>query len=284
MMRTKFLAAAGGMVVAALALTGCAGGAAGSAEGSVAEDCQPRDEIGTIAEGKLTVALTNTPPYSLEEDGQVSGIDGEIAKRFAEAECLSIAYAPYTYATAIPAIEQARADIALGGFYRTAARADVVTLSAPLYLDELSVYSDGGYQSVDELLGKKIGTVEGYLWVSDLQALPGTETTVYADSLALAQDLKAGRIDAALDGYGAATIATQGEDYEIEVLAEDDRVASTNEPSQASVLLDPENAELAEAFDSFVEELREDGTLVEILAGYDLPASAAETGEARVIE
>jgi len=282
MMRTKTLVAATGALVAALALAGCSGSAGGSGT-AVSDDCQPRDQISTVTDGTLTVALTNTPPYSLEKDGEISGIDGDIAKKFAEAECLSIAYSPYTYATAIPAIQQARADVALGGFYRTAARAEVVTLSAPLYLDELSVYSKEGYKTVDELIGKKIGTVEGYLWVSDLQALPGTETTVYADSLALAQDLKAGRIDAALDGYGAATIATQGENYEIAVLGEDDRVSSTNEPSQASVLLDPANAELATAFDSFVEELRKDGTLVEILADYDLPASAADVGEARVI-
>jgi polar amino acid transport system substrate-binding protein len=281
-MRKKVLTVTGVTVLAALALAGCAAG--GGSDESVAEGCEPRDEISTIDDGTLTVALTNTPPYSIEADGEVSGIDGDIVKAFAEAECLSIDYAPYTYATAIPAIEQQRADIALGGFYRTAARAEVVTLSAPLYLDELSVYAAESVATVDDLLGKTIGTVEGYLWVSDLQALPGTETRVYADSLTLAQDLAAGRIDAALDGYGAATIATQGEDYEINVLESDERVASTNEPSQAAVLLDPANEDLSAAFDSFVEELRADGTLVDILATYDLPASAAEVGDARLIQ
>jgi polar amino acid transport system substrate-binding protein len=280
-MRTKLIATTGIAVLAALSLAGCSGDSGG---GSVAEDCEPRDDFSTIADGTLTVALTNTPPYSVEADGKASGIDGDIVAQFAEAECLSVEYSPYTYATAIPAIEQARADIALGGFYRTAARAEVVTLSEPLYLDELSVYAPEGMSTVDELAGKTIGTVEGYLWVSDLQALPDTETRTYADSLSLAQDLKAGRIDAALDGYGAATIARQGEDYEINVLEEDDRVSSTNEPSQAAVLLNPANAELAEAFDSFVAELREDGGLVDILADYDLPASAAEVGDARLIE
>lgn len=280
-MRKNIFAAFGGFVIASVALTGCAGN---SADGDVATaDCQPRDELTTVSEGLLTVALTNTPPYSIEADGEISGIDGDIAKLFAEAQCLSIDYAPYTYATAIPAIEQGRADVALGGFYRTAARADVVTLSTPLYLDELSVYATEELSTVDQLLGKTIGTVEGYLWVDDLKALPDTETRVYADSLALAQDLAAGRIDAALDGYGAAVVATQGEGYEIAVLGEDDRVASTNVPSQAAVLLEPANSELAAAFDSFVEELRADGTLVEILADYGLPASAADVGDARLI-
>ncbi|WP_403021013.1 substrate-binding periplasmic protein [Salinibacterium sp. GXW1014] len=264
---------------AALVLTGCSS----AGESTVADDCEPTTGVETVKDGVLSVALTNTPPYSLEEDGDIAGIDSLMIKEFAAAECLEIEFAPYTYATAIPAIEQARVDVALGGFYRTQARADVVTLSTPLYLDELSVYSEEGYATVDELLGKTIGTVEGYLWVDDLKNLPGTETRVYPDSLSLAQDLKAGRLDAALDGYGAAVVATQGEDYTIEVLQEDERVQSTSVPSQTAVLFDPANTELSDAFNVLAEEMREDGRLVEYLAEYGLPASAAEVGEERLI-
>ena len=279
-MNKRVITSVGGVAIAAsLLLAGCSS----AGESTVADDCEPRSGVETVKDGVLTVALTNTPPYSLEEDGSISGIDSDMVTEFAAEECLSIEFAPYTYATAIPAVEQARVDVALGGFYRTEARAEVVTLSEPLYLDELSVYSTEGFSSVDELLGKTIGTVEGYLWVDDLKNLPGTETRVYPDSLSLAQDLKAGRIDAALDGYGAATIATQGEDYKIEVLEEDDRVASTNEPSQTAVLFDPANEGLAEAFNELASEMREDGRLVDILAEYGLPASAAEVGDSRLI-
>lgn len=266
---------------AALILSACAGG---SAAQDVSDDCVPEAEFSTVSDGKVTVALTNTPPYSIEEDNEVSGIDGDLVKEFAAANCLEIEYSPYTYATAVPAIEQARADISTGGFYRTADRAEVVTLSAPLYLDELSVYAEEPLSTVDELTGLTIGTVEGYLWVDDLTNLADVETKVYSDSLALSQDVKAGRIDAALDGYGAATVATQDDDYEINVLEEDDRVSSTSEPSQAAVLLDPANEELETAFNEFVEAQRESGRLAEILDDYDIPASALEVEEARLIE
>jgi polar amino acid transport system substrate-binding protein len=279
-MKKSVLSIAGITAVAALVLTGCSGS---GDESAVADDCTPVVGVETVEEGKLTVALTNTPPYSFEENNEIAGIDSDLVKEFAVQECLEIDYAPYTYATAIPAVEQARVDVALGGFYRTEARAEVVTLSAPLYLDELSVYSTEGYSTVDELTGKTIGTVEGYLWVDDLKALEGTETRVYPDSLSLAQDLKAGRLGAALDGYGAAVVATQGEDYTIEVLKQDDRVSSTNEPSQTAVLFDPSNDGLAEAFNELSVEMREDGRLVDILRKHGLPASAAEVGEARLI-
>ncbi|MGK0721438.1 substrate-binding periplasmic protein [Leucobacter sp. W1478] len=279
--RALGLAAASAAV--ALLLSGCAGSTDSASEAGPAEDCTPVVGVETVKEGVLTVALTNTPPYSFEADGEISGIDARIAEQFAAEECLTIEYAPYTYATAIPAVEQGRVDIALGGFYRTQARADVVTLSNPTYLDELSVYSTEGYATVDELLGKTIGTVEGYLWVEDLKSLPGTETRVYPDSVSLAKDLKAGRIDAALDGYGAAVVATEGEDYIIEVLQADDRVASTNVPSQAAILITPKNDDLASAFDAVLEAMRGDGRLVDALAEFGLPASAAEVGDPRLI-
>lgn len=278
-MQKSVLTIGGLSIAAALVLTGCSATEASN----VADDCTPRTGVETVKDGVLTVALTNTPPYSLEEDGKISGIDSDMITEFAAEECLTVEFAPYTYATAIPATEQGRVDVALGGFYRTEARAEVVTLSNPLYLDELSVYAEESISTVDELIGKTIGTVEGYLWVDDLKNLPGTETRVYPDSLSLAQDLKAGRLDAALDGYGAAVIATSGEDYEIQVLQEDERVASTNVPSQTAVLFDPSNADIADAFNTLAEEMRADGRLVEILAEYGLPASAAEVGDARLI-
>jgi len=274
------IAAAG--IVATLTLAGCSSG--GGGEAAPDENCTPVIGVETANEGVLTVALTNTPPYSFEQDGQMSGIDARIVEEFAAQECLTIDYAPYTYATAIPAVEQGRVDIALGGFYRTQERADVVTLSDPTYIDELSVYSTEGYKNVDDFLGKTIGTVEGYLWVDDLKALPGTDTRVYPDSISLAKDLKAGRLDAALDGYGAALVATEGEDFALEVLPEDDRVSSTNIPSQAAVLLDPSNSGLSDAFNTVLGEMREDGRLVDALAEFGLPASAAEVGDARLID
>lgn len=279
----KFLGLVAVGITASLALSGCSSSDSGSSENAPAADCTPVAGVETVKDGVLTVALTNTPPYSFEENGAMTGIDARIAEEFAAEECLTIEYAPYTYATAIPAIEKGRADISLGGFYRTQARADVVTLSTPTYLDELSVYSAEGFSTVDELLGKTIGTVEGYLWVDDLQKLPGTETRVYPDSISLARDLKAGRLDAALDGFGAAVVATEGEDYQIEVLQPDDRVSSTNIPSQAAILIDPSNEGLAAAFDAVIEAMRADGRLVDALAEFGLPGSAAEVGDPRLI-
>ena len=264
-----------------LGLSAC--GSNGSQATAAAAGCTAQHQFTTIKPGVLSVALTNTPPYSFEQNGKLAGIDSEIVTDFAAKECLKVEYAPYTYATAVPAVQQGRVDVAIGGFYRTEARAKVVRLSAPAYLDELTVISKDGISSVDGLLGKKLGTVEGYLWVDALKKLPNTETRTYPDSLSLAQDVKSKRIDVGLDGYGAAAASTKGTDYKIEVLKPDNRVPATVEPSQTSLLINPANAQLGDAMDKTISAMQSDGRLVKILANNGLPASAAKVGPARLI-
>lgn len=248
-----------------------------------AQDCKPQHSFETISEGKLTIALTNTAPYSFEKDSAVAGIDAELVKRFAKENCLEITYEIFTYPGAVSAVQSRRADIALGGFYRTAARDKVVTLSTPVYLDQLSVTSTDGIDTVDGLLGKQVGTVEGYLWVQDMEKLyEGSKT--YPSSLNLAQDLHAGRIEAALDGFGAAVVQNEGQKYQVRALKQDPRVGATMNPSQTAFLLDKSNPDFVKAVDTSIEGYRKDGAIGEALKAYGLDPSAADVGDARVVD
>lgn len=248
-----------------------------------AQECQPKHVFKPIKAGTLTVALTNTPPYSLERNQSVAGIDGDLVNAFAEENCLTVAYSIFTYPAAVAAVQSGRADVAIGGFYRTVAREKVVTLSSAVYLDQLAVESKDGLDTVDALLGKKVGTVEGYLWVSDMENIfKGART--YPSSLNLAQDVQAGRLDAGLEGFGAAVTLLKGTDFKVKLLKPDPRIPATTLASQTSFLLPKENKDLTTAVDATLSAFRANGTIVKALEAYGLPASAADVGEMRVIE
>lgn len=248
-----------------------------------AQECKPASEFQTLKPGKLTVALTNTPPYSQEKDGKVSGIDGDLVTRFAKENCLEITYDILNYPAAVSSVQSGRADIALGGFYRTAARDKVTSLSVPVYLDQLSVASVEGYDTVDALVGKKVGTVEGYDWVVQMEDLYDGSRT-YPSSLNLAQDLQAGRLDAALEGFGAAVVLNAGTDVKVKLLQPDERITATVNASQTSFLLSKTNEALVSAMNKSIEAYRAEGEIAKVLESYGLHPSAAEVGEGRVIE
>ncbi|WP_426137341.1 substrate-binding periplasmic protein [Phyllobacterium sp. SL163] len=253
------------------------------AYGAAAQSCTPEHKFETINKGKLTVALTNTPPYSLEDNGAISGIDGDLVKEFAKKNCLDITYEIFTYPAAVSAVQSERADIALGGFYRTAAREKVVTLSNPVYLDQLAVASIEGYDTLDQLKGKKVGTVEGYAWVTQMEnELEGS--TTYPSSLNLAQDIQSKRIDAGLEGYGAAVVLNKNSNVKVRLLKADPRIKATTDASQTAFLLSKSNEAFINAVNATIEADRSSGKLQEILKKYDLDPSAATVGEAKVIK
>src|SRR5260221_6185488 len=80
--------------VAALALAAC--GSGGTSGTNVAASCTPAHKISTVKNGVLTVALTNTPPYSFQSGNEIAGIDSAIVNDLAKQECLSVEFAPYT--------------------------------------------------------------------------------------------------------------------------------------------------------------------------------------------
>ncbi|HEX2247578.1 MAG TPA: transporter substrate-binding domain-containing protein, partial [Arthrobacter sp.] len=248
---------------------------------TVPEDCQPAHAFPTISEGTLTVGLTEIPPYSYTKDGTPTGVDVDIVDEFAKTNCLTVKYQPVTYSAAVPSVQNQRIDLTIGDWYRTEARAEVVNLSAPMYLDEFGVISAEGITSVDQLKGKKVGTVDGYLWVEDLRKLLGSDLQVYPSSVELKQDIEAGRVEFGVDAYGTALYNFGESDYQVTTVEPDPVVAATVEPAQTGLPYNKDNTELGTALDDSINELHSSGRMVEILEQHGLPASAAEVGDPR---
>ncbi len=253
-----------------------------------AADCTPQHKFATIQPGTLTVAVTTYAPHSYMDDGgNMKGIDGDIAAEFAKRECLQVKAVAVDPAAAIQYVLSGQADITTGDWYRTAERAKAMNLSAPLYTDQMAIYSKQGFKNVSDLEGKKVGTVQGYLWVADLKTLLGASLKLYPNSVNMQQDLFAGRIDVAVDGYSTGVVAAQKgalKDVKVAVAAADPRVKATKEAAQAAFPYSLKAKEFGEALDRNIEAMHKDGTIVKILKSYGLDGTAADTGAPRLVQ
>lgn len=291
-----FRRATTGLATAALAsilLAACAG----SSPDAPSEDCVPEHSFETISDGFLTVSTYILPPFStvkgqevdavdgvpLTHGGELEGVDGEILKEFAAKECLEIQVSTTAAAAVIPAVRAGTADIGSGDWYRTAERAEIVGLSDPVYSDQMGIVSADGISDVAELQDRKVGTVLGYLFVADLRDYLGDGLVLYNSPVTMYQELKAGRIDAAIDSVGVGESYTEGTDLQSVVAEPSEAVAASLEPAQSAFLVQQGKDDLLVAINAHIEQLRASGRLAEILEEHGLDGSAAEPGEPRLI-
>ncbi|MDJ0460019.1 ABC transporter substrate-binding protein [Arthrobacter sp. NQ7] len=263
----------------ALALSGCGSNAGAAADPS----CTPKHQFSTINPGTLTVAAYDFAPHLKIDGNQISGVEGDLLNEIAKRECLTVTVESSGGAgAAIPAVQAGRADLAAADWWRTKARAKVVALSNPVYLDQGALVSVAGYKTIAELDGKKIGSVAGNLWNDEFAQVFGDKFSVYQDPEAVFGDLAAGRIDAVIDSVGATTARFESNPIkgaQIVPLQPDSRIPVTAHPGQLNWPTKLDNNNLTNALNENIEELRKDGTIASLLKKYGMDPSAAEVGE-----
>jgi polar amino acid transport system substrate-binding protein len=251
-------------------------------------DCKPAHTFDTLEKGVLKVATYVFPPYAIPgPDGQVGGVEGDILKSFAAAECLTVRATTVDTAAVVQSVITRRADVGIGDWYRTAERAKVLGLSAPTFLDVMGIISKDNLTRIDQLEGKRVGTVQGYLWVADLKKVLGDNLVLYPNPVAMTQDLASGRLDVATDSFAVAKTAQQKGAYSgasINVAEGDPRVKASQQPGQAAVLFAKQNEALGQALSAHIQHMHQDGSLRKIVSSYGLEEKITDVGAPRLIE
>ncbi|WP_295470897.1 ABC transporter substrate-binding protein [uncultured Pseudomonas sp.] len=251
-------------------------------------DCTPAHHFDTLEKGVLKVATYVFPPYAIPgPDAQVGGVEGDILKRFAAKECLTLRASVVDTAAVVQSVITRRADVGIGDWYRTAERAKVLGLSAPTFLDVMGIISKDNLSRIDQLEGKRVGTVQGYLWVADLKKVLGDNLVLYPNPVAMAQDLSSGRIDVATDSFAVAKTAQQKGAYagaSINVAQGDPRVKASQQPGQAAILFSKQNDALGQALSAHIQQLHADGDMRKIVSSYGLDEKITEVGAPRLID
>lgn len=253
---------------------------------SQADECKPLHQIKTVSPGEITVTSIVLPPFAFKGDnGAFEGVDADIINQFAKDNCLKVKHVVTDSGAAVQYVVAGRSDVSVGAWYRTSERAKVLGITDPVYLEQTAIYSRTGATKFDDLKGKKVGTVQGYLWVPELKKLYGSDLSLYPNAVALAQDISSGRIDAAVNTFAIGVEAQKqgglAKDIQIKVADADDRVKSSVYPAQTGFLYSKTNTELGAGLNEAIKAARDNGSLAKSLTKHDLSATAAEVGEAR---
>ena len=228
--------------------------------------CGSKESTGmTVNDGVLTMA-TNAyfPPYEYYEGEEIVGIDAEIAQAVADKLGLELKIEDMEFDSIITAVQTGKADMGLAGMTVTDERKQSVNFSDTYAtgIQVVIVTEDSDIASVDDLEGKKIGvqlSTTGDIYASDDYGEDFVEQ--YNKGADAVMALKQGKVDAVIiDNEPAKSFVAANDGLKIldtEYVTED-----------YAACINKENAELLDAVNGALAELKENGTLQKILDKY----------------
>ena len=153
--------------------------------------------LDTITPGVLKVAIQPYAPYTDLQGDKIVGLDGDILHAVAKKLDLKVEPQVTDFAGMLAGVQTRRVDITIGGVAWTAERQKQGLFTDPPYYSPpaMAVKAGKKFQTVEDLEGLDLGTVEGYVWVKSIQAVPGAKLHAYPDGTGVFDDLGADRID-----------------------------------------------------------------------------------------
>lgn len=167
---------------------------------SSAESEQPagtNTSLDTLEKGVLTVAVQPYAPYTSLVGDKLTGLDSDILTAVAKRLGLTIRAQNTDFAGMLASVQSRRVDITVGGVAWTAERQKQGLFTDPPYYSPpaMAVRSGQTYKTIKDLEGHQLGTVEGYVWVKAIQAVPGATLRAFPDANGVFDDLGGGRLD-----------------------------------------------------------------------------------------
>jgi ABC-type amino acid transport substrate-binding protein len=243
--------------------------------------CGSSDSGSDSAEGKEVLQVAITPglmPYVGEENGALTGLDGELFAKAADELGLDVEVSTVQFAALLAGVQSDRYDAGIGNVAWKADRAGSGLFTDPAYYSPIAVAVAPGqsFTDINSLAGHNVGSLSGDIFGPALRSLPGTNVRAYPDINAALADVIAGRIDAAvLDALSVSNFKKErpDADYTIQTLAP----ASTADveanpdlmglrPYMTGWYLGNSNEELSKLLTEKIRGYYTDGTLNEVVA------------------
>lgn len=232
---------------------------------NTAEDAAAGDD----GEQVLVMATSaDYPPYEFYEtaagDGEPVGFDVDIAKYITSELGYGLEIQDMEFNGIIPALQSQRVDFAMAGMTPTEERKESVDFTDVYYdaKNTIVAAAGSGYGSYEDLAGTTVGVQLGSIQEGELKEQAETIDDITVEPRnrisELVQEIKAGRIDAAIIEDTVAKGYIQNND---------DLEFSTVESAEesGSAIAFPKDSELRAEFDQVLDQMQENGTLDEFI-------------------
>ena len=260
---------------AALAVLLALGGAPGGA--SAAEIPEAIRQNGSL---RLAVNATYAPmEYHDTATNELKGLDIDLANEIAKRLGLRIVWSDVAFAELIPSIQTGRADFVISGFSDRASRRDNAD-----FIDYLTTgaqffaLSESPAKTETDLCGRKVGTVRSTAFPAEIEkwskancegaGRPAIQYVPGENSIDVRNQLKQGRVDAAVQGSETLPYASANEPGKYRILGAPFTVG------YQAIMFRKDATALREAVTATLAAMIADGSYAAILARYDLAANA----------
>ncbi|MEF2967613.1 transporter substrate-binding domain-containing protein [Paenibacillus sp. M1] len=217
------------------------------------------------SKGKITIGLMGTyAPYNfVNENNEVDGYDADISKEIAKRLGVEAEFVTGEFSGLIEGLQKGKYDALVSQVTITDERKQSIDFSEPYVKNDVSIIvkdNNDSIQSVEDFKGKKVGVAlgtndEAYLRDEVLPKVGEFEIVTYNDNLNALMDLNSGRIDATINNVFALKPLIESNNLKLKT------VGDPLKSDYAGVAMPKGSAELQEAVNQALQEIKDDGTL-----------------------
>ncbi|MBY7142251.1 ectoine/hydroxyectoine ABC transporter substrate-binding protein EhuB [Virgibacillus sp. NKC19-3] len=267
-----------------------AGGDNGGGEGS----SQPDDKLAELQEsGTVTVGFANEEPYGYQgDDGELKGAAVDIAKAvFAELGVDDMDSQLQDYSQLIPGLNAGQYDVVTSGMAITPERCENAIFAEPemVYGEGLVVQAGNplgieSYEDIAENPDVRVSVMSGTTEIGYLETMGVSEDQITnaPDIPATFSAIQADRADVTTATEMTLRLAMETSDEsQLEFVENFEQPDIEGVPSWGAPAFHPDNTDLRDAYNEALQDLKEDGTVEELLEanGFDPDSNSVAAGE-----
>ncbi|MBD6614596.1 ABC transporter permease subunit [Komarekiella sp. 'clone 1'] len=235
---------------------------------SIAGHSNPLQAVSSIGKDTLTLITSpDYPPYEFYDtkggDRQIVGFDIDIANTLAKELGFKLKVMESDFNGLIPALQANRADFVMAGMTPTPERQKNVDFSIIYYeaKDTIVAPKNSNLKQPKDLSGKKVGVQLGTIQEQNAQKIAQKVAGIQLKQLnkvpEVVQEIKSGRIDAAIvEDTVAKGFAQANPDLEFNVIP--------SEEASGSAIAFPKGSSLVEPFNKVLQQMKDKGELAKL--------------------